>query len=95
MLSEEQLRRFQDYDVILAPDRDVPEWWAGAPSVLRGGDGISFEPVASVRREDVPIGVFERPALVGPPGAEGFRLYVCGPGRGLSRRRFRPPGAGP
>ena len=111
MLSEEQLRRFQDYDVILAPDRDVPEWWAGAPSVLRGGDGrfhlaarmregdsprgrrgyevrilssddgISFEPVASVRREDVPIGVFERPALVGPPGAEGFRLYVCGPWR--------------
>ncbi|MDX9971641.1 MAG: hypothetical protein RBU21_01485 [FCB group bacterium] len=28
-----------DYTVILEPDKNEPEWWAGAPSVVRGEDG--------------------------------------------------------
>jgi len=31
-----------DYQVILEPDRDAPEWWAGAPSVARGEDGTFY-----------------------------------------------------
>ncbi|HOK08332.1 MAG TPA: hypothetical protein PLT82_00660 [Candidatus Hydrogenedens sp.] len=29
-----------NYDVILRPDKDEPEWWAGAPSVVRDSNGI-------------------------------------------------------
>ena len=32
-------QKFQDYVVILRPDEDKPEWWAGAPSVEVGEDG--------------------------------------------------------
>jgi hypothetical protein len=34
--------RFADYDVVLRPDRDEAEWWAGAPSVARGKDGTFY-----------------------------------------------------
>lgn len=30
---------FQQYDVVLRPDEDAPEWWAGAPSVVVADDG--------------------------------------------------------
>lgn len=35
----EQLARYQ---VVLEPDEDTPEWWAGAPSVVRGADGTFY-----------------------------------------------------
>ena len=104
--------KFREYDVILGPDRDEPEWWAGAPSVirdangtfwlacrmrtadsprglrgyeiriLRSADGIHFEKVHSIRREDVPIPGFERPALLIDPTTRRFKLYACGPWKG-------------
>jgi len=30
------------YEVVLEPDEDTPEWWAGAPSVLRTEDGTFY-----------------------------------------------------
>jgi len=107
---------FETYDVVLGPDRDEPEWWAGAPSVARAPDGTtylaarmregesdrgvrgyelcilasadgrSFEPIHSLKREDVPCKGFERPALVIEPETGAFRLYGCsqlGPGWGI------------
>jgi hypothetical protein len=101
--------RFRSYDVVLEPDRNTPEWWAGAPSVardrqgvfwlacrmrtadaplgrrgyeiriLRSEDGIRFRRAHSIRREDVPIPGFERPALLVDPASGRFKLYACGP----------------
>jgi len=31
---------FRHWDVVAEPDRDEPEWWAGAPSVVRDGEGV-------------------------------------------------------
>ena len=102
-------RGFQQYEVILQPDRIEPEWWAGAPSVarddsgafwlacrmrtadsprglrgyeiriLKSDDGIHFKKVKSIRREDVPIPGFERPALLFDQQTKKFKLYACGP----------------
>ena len=102
-------RPFEKYDVILEPDKNVAEWWAGAPSVVRddqgvfwmacrmrspeyprglrgyeirilkSGDGIHFEKYQSIRKEDVPIPGFERPALLIDPQTGKFKLYICGP----------------
>jgi hypothetical protein len=44
-----------DYTVVLEPDRDEPEWWAGAPSVARGADG-TFYLAARMRHGDSPKG---------------------------------------
>lgn len=104
-------QEWTQYTVILRPDRNEPDWWAGAPSVaiapdgrlymaarmreaisprgrrgyevriLASDDGIHFEPIAHIRREDVPIPGFERPALLYDRGRECFRLYLCGPWR--------------
>lgn len=101
--------RFTAYDVIVEPDKNEPEWWAGAPSVvrdkdgvfwlacrmrtaegprglrgyelriLRSEDGIHFEKIHTVKREDVPIPGFERPALLIDPHTGKFKLYGCGP----------------
>ncbi len=103
---------FQHYDVVLRPDTIAAEWWAGAPSVclgedgvfwmacrmragegdrglrgyalriLKSSDGIHFEPVLSIAREDVPIPGFERPALLRDPATGNFKLYACGPWQG-------------
>ncbi|HET6427883.1 MAG TPA: hypothetical protein VFJ30_05715 [Phycisphaerae bacterium] len=119
MRNSELLAQFQRYDVVLVPDRDEPEWWAGAPSVLRtddgtfylaarmregesprglrgyevrilrSSDGIAFEPVCSILREDVPIPGFERPALIRDAETGLFRLYLCGPWRGGPWRIMR------
>lgn len=32
--------KFQEYEVILEPEEDAAEWWAGAPSVVRDSDGL-------------------------------------------------------
>ena len=101
--------KFNHYDVVLKPDKDAPEWWAGAPSVVRdekgifwmaarmrspehprglrgyeirilkSQDGINFEQVYRIGREEVPIPGFERPALVIDPVTKKFKLYACGP----------------
>ena len=101
---------FGTYDVVLRPDKDEAEWWAGAPSVvrdaksgvfwmacrmrtgegqrglrgyevriLRSEDGVRFEKALSIRREDVPIPGFERPAILQDPQTGKFKLYACGP----------------
>jgi len=104
--------RFAEYEVVLEPDKDEAEWWAGAPSVardtlgvfwmaarmrtadapyglrgyevriLRSEDGVKFTPVHRIKREDVPIPGFERPALVIDPRTGLFKLYACGPWKG-------------
>lgn len=47
--------------------------------IYRSEDGLAYEPVHSIRRADVPIAGFERPALVRDPETGRFRLYACGP----------------
>lgn len=101
--------KFNTYDVVLKPDKDAPEWWAGAPSVvldkngtfwmaarmrspehprglrgyeiriLKSKDGIHFQQVHRIGREEVPIPGFERPALLIDPITGKFKLYACGP----------------
>ena len=101
--------RFKTYEVVLKPDKDAPEYWAGAPSVvrdkngifwmaarmrspehprglrgfeiriLRSEDGIHFEKVHRIGREEVPIPGFERPALLIDSKTQKFKLYACGP----------------
>ncbi|MBN2132294.1 MAG: hypothetical protein JW741_22525 [Sedimentisphaerales bacterium] len=101
--------KFRSYRVILEPDKDEAEWWAGAPSVvrdpngtfwlacrmrtadsprglrgyeiriLRSRDGTHFDKAHRIRREDVPIPGFERPALLIDPATARFKLYACGP----------------
>ncbi|NOZ27498.1 MAG: hypothetical protein GXP39_05520 [Chloroflexi bacterium] len=43
------------YEVILEPDEDTPEWWAGAPSVVRADDG-TFYMAARMREGRSPRG---------------------------------------
>jgi hypothetical protein len=50
--------------------------------ILKSGDGVRFQPVARIRREDVPIPGFERPALLRDPKSGLFKLYGCGPWKG-------------
>ena len=101
--------KFQEFQTILKPDQEEPEWWAGAPSVvrdptgvfwmacrmrtaesprglrgyeiriLRSEDGITFEKVHTIHRDQVPIPGFERPALLIDPVTQKFKLYGCGP----------------
>lgn len=103
------LKSFETWDVAARPDRDEPEWWAGAPSVVRdeqgafwmavrmrspesplgfrgyeirifrSDDGRRFEAVHSLKREDVGVPGFERPALVWDMAGRRFRLYACSP----------------
>jgi hypothetical protein len=104
--------KFDTYDVVLEPDKNEAEWWAGAPSVVRDGkgvfwlaarmrtadsplgkrgyeirilrseDGTRFKIANRIRREDVPIPGFERPALLFDPAVSTFKLYGCGPWQG-------------
>ncbi len=101
--------KFNDYTTVLKPDKNLPEYWAGAPSVVRdeagtfwmaarmrspehprglrgyeirilkSSDGITFEKVHQIHREEVPIPGFERPALLIDPETKKFKLYACGP----------------
>ena len=56
----EQLKTFADkfaeYDVVLKPDKDEAEYWAGAPSVVRDKDGI-FWMAARMRSPEYPRGL--------------------------------------
>ncbi len=101
--------RFLDWTVVAGSDRDEAEWWAGAPSVARGPDGVfwmsarmrtadaplgyrgyeirifrsddglAFEPVHSIKREEIPLDGFERSSLVYDAAQRVFRLYGCSP----------------
>jgi len=52
---EEIVSALSDYTVVLEPDHDTPEWWAGAPSVLRSDDG--FYLAARMREGNSPRGL--------------------------------------
>lgn len=47
--------------------------------VLRSTDGIQFDRVHRIGREEVPIAGFERPALLHDAETGQFKLYGCGP----------------
>lgn len=61
-----------DYRVVLEPDENTPEWWAGAPSVLRTDDG-TFYLAARMREGNSPRGKrgYEMRIL---RSADGFRF---------------------
>lgn len=48
--------KFRDYQVVLGPDKDQPEWWAGAPSVVRDRSG-TFWLACRMRTADSPRGL--------------------------------------
>jgi len=48
--------KFREYQVILEPDKDAPEWWAGAPSVVRDKRGV-FWMACRMRTADSPLGL--------------------------------------
>lgn len=50
--------------------------------ILRSTDGIRFQQVHSIRREQVPIPGFERPSMLIDPKTGKFKLYGCGPWKG-------------
>jgi len=100
-------QQFESYHVILEPDENRAEWWAGAPSVvhardgafymaarmregksprgrrgyeirlLKSRDGIHFEQIHALHREEVNVPGFERPAIVQDPRTLEFKLYGC------------------
>lgn len=49
-------KAMETYEVILEPDENTPEWWAGAPSVMRTPDG-AFYLAARMREGNSPRGV--------------------------------------
>jgi hypothetical protein len=60
---ENLTKHFTHYDVVLTPDRDEPEWWAGAPSVVRAPDGTFY--LAARMRE-----------ATAPPGQRGYEIRI-------------------
>ncbi|HRR56891.1 MAG TPA: hypothetical protein P5568_13970 [Acidobacteriota bacterium] len=48
--------KFSEYRVILEPDENKPEWWAGAPSVVRDDSG-TFWLACRMRTADSPLGL--------------------------------------
>jgi len=48
--------KFEEYEVILEPDKDAAEWWAGAPSVVRDREGL-FWLACRMRTADSPRGL--------------------------------------
>jgi hypothetical protein len=49
-------QKFQQYDVVLEPDKNQPEWWAGAPSVVRDDAG-AFWLACRLRSPEFPRGL--------------------------------------
>ncbi|MCA9099767.1 MAG: hypothetical protein KDA63_01370 [Planctomycetales bacterium] len=46
--------------------------------IFRSADGVHFDHVHSLKREDVPLPGFERPSLRRDPRTGKFKLYACG-----------------
>jgi hypothetical protein len=65
--------KFEQYDVILDPDKDEPDWWAGAPSVVRDRNGI-FWLACRMRTAE------------GPRGRRGYEIRIL---RSEDGRKFR------
>ncbi|NIA15265.1 MAG: hypothetical protein GWP08_14440 [Nitrospiraceae bacterium] len=63
-----------NYTVILEPDENTPEWWAGAPSVVRGADGTFY--LAARMREGN-----------SPRGLRGYEIRIL---KSSDGRRFEP-----
>lgn len=55
--------RFDHYDVVLGPDKDEADWWAGAPSVVRDKEG-SFWLACRMRTAE------------GPRGLRGYEIRI-------------------
>lgn len=51
----EVVSALSQYHVVLEPERNEPEWWAGAPTVARGDDG-TFYLAARMREATAPKG---------------------------------------
>jgi len=47
--------------------------------ILKSKDGVHFDKVKSILREQVPVPGFERPAMIIDPITKKFKLYVCAP----------------
>jgi hypothetical protein len=62
------------YEVVLEPDENKPEWWAGAPSVLLSEDGTFY--LAARMREGV-----------SPRGRRGYEIRIL---KSADGRRFEP-----
>jgi len=62
------------YEVILEPDENEPEWWAGAPSVVMSGDGVFY--LAARMREGR-----------SPRGKRGYEIRIL---RSEDGHRFQP-----
>ena len=54
---------FKDYVVVVSPDENKPQWWAGAPSVLRDSDGV-FWMACRMRTAE------------GPRGLRGYEIRI-------------------
>ena len=65
--------KFEQYDVILGPDKDEADWWAGAPSVVRDPKGI-FWLACRMRTAE------------GPRGRRGYEIRIL---RSEDGRNFR------
>lgn len=46
--------------------------------IFKSADGVKFTQVHALRRDDVPLPGFERPALLVDPKSGKFKLYACG-----------------
>ncbi len=55
-ISQKVADQFTKYEVILSPDKDEAEWWAGAPSVLRDREGV-FWLACRMRTAEAPRGL--------------------------------------
>ena len=62
--------RFSTYHVVLEPDENTPEWWAGAPSAVRAPDG-SFYLAARMREGN------------SPRGQRGYEIRILKSGDGI------------
>jgi len=49
-------QKFKEYKVILEPDKNAEDWWAGAPSVVRDKQGV-FWLACRMRTADAPLGL--------------------------------------
>ncbi len=63
----------RSYQVVLEPDRDAPEWWAGAPSICLAPDGTTY--LAARMREGM-----------SPRGRRGYEVRLL---ESRDGRRFR------
>lgn len=71
--------KFNKYEVVLKPDKDAAEWWAGAPSVVQDDNGV-FWMAARMRSPEHPRGLrgYEIRILKSNNGINYKQLYRIG-----------------